>query len=209
MIAITSMGGCGSTEFIHWFSRHIDCNCSMNSEGLPGPGPGANPKGLKHRIRPPSPTDPYLPPGKTIEKSLFLFDSPYSIIPSLFRRQIAVGHAIAITGSRPDHDNDLDRFLNEGIDSFAFGEQFAQWSDETHDTCPYPRMLARASNIWAHLPEVFAFFELASDLRTSFPRRKDRESSFERLSPAQQAGLREIYADLDSRIAVVEDVRLI
>lgn len=201
------MGGCGSTNFISWFSRRIDCNCPYNSEGLPKPGPGANPLGLKHRMSPPTPDDPVLQEGKRIEKALFLFDSPYDIIPSLFRRKIAVGHAIAITGTRPDHDNDLDKFLDAGVDSFGLMEQFSNWA--SLQNAPYPRLLVRSSDIWSQLPFLFNFLDIDANYMPSFPGRKERQSSFCAMSKSRQLKLIEIYQQLNQLIVELGILKLI
>ena len=91
---ISSMGGTGSTSFIHWFSRRISVNCFLNSEGLPSRGPGANPKGLKHRITPPRQNDKHLPGPNAIKRALFITDTPYNIIPYIiFANTIKVLHS--------------------------------------------------------------------------------------------------------------------
>lgn len=201
------MGGCGSTGFIAWASRRLDCNCPLNSEGLPAPGPGSNVKGLKHRISPPLLDDPYLPDGKRIEKCIFLFDSPFQIIPSLFRRRIAVGHAIAITGQCPKHNNDIDRFLEAGTDSFGFDKQFKQWSESR--ATEYPILLVRSSEIWSHLSEVLEFLELSPAQKKAFPPKRERNSSFENFSAGQQTRMMEIYGGLDAKINGAESLRRI
>jgi hypothetical protein len=180
----------------------------MNSEGIPHPGPGSNCKGLKHRIRPPLPEDSYIPEGKKNDRSVFLFDSPYQIIPSLFRRKIAVGHAVAITGKRPNYDNDLDMFLSAGIDSFGFAEQFDNWCDARREP-GYHRMLVRASLIWSHLPELLDYLGIPADAKPTFPAMKNRNSSFEQLSAAQQIRMEEIYGDLNRRILSYKTISVI
>lgn len=202
------MGGCGSTELIAWVAQHIECNCPMNSEGLPKPGPGSNWKGLKHRMRPPAVDDQYLPHGKSIDRGLFLFDSPYRIIPSLFRRKIAVGHAIAITGARPRHENDLDRFLEDGVDSFGFLEQFSSWCGMS-DRPGYPCMLLKASSIWSHTSELLAFLGVPTRAAVSFPAERQRQSSFAQLSDFQKEKMRSIYAALNERVTSTHDIQVI
>lgn len=208
MIIVSSMGGCGSTSFIAWFRRHIDCNCPYNSEGLPNPGPGANVKGLKHRIKPPDESDKYLPDGKKIERALFLYDSPYDIIPSLFRRRIAVGHAVAITGKRPTHENNLDDFITLGKDSFGFNEQFQNWSNPSIKKS-YQRLIVRSSRIWSHLDVIGEFLAISEDSMKAFPQKHLRKSSFTALSLSQSDGIKHIYGNLHKLIEMSEETILL
>lgn len=206
MVLITSMGGCGSTNIIFWFSHHIKCNCSMNSEGLPQPGYGSNPQGLKHRISPPLENDEHLP--SRIEKAVFLYDSPFHILPSLFQRGIAWGHAMSITGKYPKGLEDLDEFIAEGTDSFGFSRQFASWTSQEVRRS-YPRMLIRAPEIWSYLPELLTFLEIPKSRWNTFPRKRQRSSSFDALPDHQRSGLRNIYGDLHETILSQQDIDLI
>lgn len=204
MILISSMGGCASTSLIGWFSHRIECNCSINSEGISRKGPGSNFKGLKHRIKPPDADDKYLLKVNSfnrtdikygpIERAILLYDNPCNIIPSLFNRQIASGHAMAITGKRPPHANNLDEFINAGVDSFGFQDQFRNWSN-LHDKKPYKRMLVDFSQLWDYLDIVLDFLGAKDDL-SKFPRKLKRKSSFDNLRPEQQTGLLNIYNKL-------------
>lgn len=196
---ISSMGGTGSTSFIHWFGKRIDTNCHMNSEGLPKRGPGSNPKGLKHRKNPPRQNDPYLPSPNSIKRSVFITDTPYNIIPSLFRRRIASGHAKAITGSRPNHNNDLEAFLTEGIDSFCFSEQFESWINHKNER-GYKRLIIRFPYIWTYLEEILNFLEIPKSELEKFPAEKQRKSSFEGLPEESKDKFKNIYSDLDEKI---------
>jgi hypothetical protein len=196
---ISSMGGTGSTSFIHWFSRRITVNCYLNSEGLRKRGAGANPKGLKHRMLPPRQNDPYLPNPNAIKNIVFITDSPYNIIPSLFRRRIACGHAKAITGTRPDFNNELDLFLDKGQDSFGFSDQFSNWTDHTAER-GYKRMIVRFPHIWYHLEEIFDFLEISRLELKKFPPKKKRNSSFDSLTEEQKEKFKSIYSALDEKI---------
>ena len=195
------MGGTGSTSFIHWFSKRLDTNCYLNSEGLARRGPGSNAKGLKHRITPPEELDPHLPEGKKIKNIVFIIDSPYSIIPSLFRRNIAGGHAVAITGARPPHKNDLNTFLSMGEDSFGFYQQFANWTDKEVKR-PYKRLLIKFPYLWDHLAEIFDFMGIPQTELAKFPpnKIKQRRSSFSDLASWQQEMFKQIYTPLDEEI---------
>jgi hypothetical protein len=198
------MGGSGSTSFISWFSKRVATNCCVNSEGLKNKGPGANPKGLKHRIKPPLPNDPYIGirigdsetlEKAKIEKALFIFDTPYNIVPSLFRRKIAMGHAKAITGEKAlYHENDLDKFIKEGRDSFHFGQQLSNWSNCRMGR-PYKRMLVKFPYFWEYIEDIFRFLEVPLKEVKLFPPNKmrTRQSSFRELTEEQQEGLKRIY----------------
>jgi hypothetical protein len=199
MSIISSMGGTGSTSFIHWFSRRIKVNCYLNSEGLPQRGPGANPKGLKHRIDPPRQIDPYLPNQNSIKNAVFITDTPYNIIPSLFRRRIAAGHAKAISGHRPAHENNLEAFLEHGEDSFCFYDQFENWTNHKNER-GYKRLIIKFPYLWHYLDQVFDFLEISRLEINKFPPFKQRNSSFDSLTEAQKEKFVEIYSSLDEKI---------
>lgn len=217
MILITSMGGCGSTSNLFWFKSRIHCNCPINSEGLRRTGPGANPKGLKHRIEPPEQSDPYLFSENSfhrddlnygsIEKALFVYDSAFNIVPSLFNRNIASGHAIAITGKRPTHGNSLDKFVELQEDSFELEKQYDNWSDENIKR-PYERMLVNFSYWWEHLDEILEFLDIL-DEKNKFPKKRNRSTSYENLSDTQKVGLSTIYKTLDTKIKNSSSLRII
>ncbi len=202
------MGGTGSTSFIHWFSRRISVNCFLNSEGLPSRGPGANPKGLKHRITPPRQNDKYLPNPNAIKRALFITDTPYNIIPSLFRRKIAAGHAKAISGHRPEHENNLESFLKHGIDSFCFTEQFENWTDHKNER-GYKRLIIRFPYLWHYLDEIFDFLEISKIELSKFPPKKQRNSSFDSLTEEDKERFRAIYQPLDDKINNTQNLIII
>lgn len=217
MIIITSMGGCASTSNLFWFKSRITCNCPINSEGLSRSGPGANAKGLKHRVEPPNVDDKYLKPENNynrsdlnygdISKALFVYDSPLNIVPSLFNRKIASGHAMAITGKRPNHANSLDKFVEEKTDSFSLEVQYDNWSD-TNVKRPYPRMLVNFSYWWDHLSEILDFLEIP-DQEEKFPKKRNRNTSFDTLTNEQKSGLLNIYSSLDNKIKNSKSLRII
>ena len=204
MKLISSMGGCASTSLLFWFKKYLDCNCPINSEGLIKSGPGSNPKGLKHRIEPPHNDDVYLLKQNSfnrtdlnygpIECAVFFYDSPLNIVPSLFNRKIAGGHAMAITGKRPPHLNSLDAFVNQGEDTFGFYEQFTNWSDARNQRT-YKRMIVNASFMWDHLDEILGFLDIPHT-KTQFPQKRPRQTSFESLNIQQRSGMNSIYNTL-------------
>lgn len=217
MILITSTGGCGSTSNLVWFKHRISCNCPINSEGLSKTGPGANSKGLKHRIEPPEHDDPYLFSENSynrtdlnygsIDKALFVYDSPLNIVPSLFNRNIASGHAIAITGKRPTHGNSLDKFVELQKDSFEIEKQYDNWSD-VNIKRPYQRMLVNFSYWWDHLDEILEFLDVL-DEKDKFPKKRNRNTSYENLSDNQKVGLSSMYYSLDTKIKNSSSLRVI
>ena len=99
----------------------------------------SNPKGFKHRITPPESDDKYLLKENSfnrddlnygnINRAMFIYDDPINIVPSLFNRKIATGHAIAVSGKRPTHNNSIEKFLDLKIDSFELNQQWNNWSD--------------------------------------------------------------------------------
>ena len=217
MIIITSMGGCASTSNLFWFKNKIKCNCPINSEGLTRSGPGANHKGFKHRIEPPLQTDMYLLPENSynrtdlnygeIEKILFIYDSPFNIVPSLFNRKIALGHAIAITGTRPTHLNSLDSFIEQEVDSFQFESQFDNWMNPSIKR-NYPRMLVNFSNWWEHLDDILDFLNI-KNFKNEFPQKRERTTSFDVLNPNQKNGLLKIYGNLDNKIKSTDSLKIL
>lgn len=218
MILITSMGGCGSTSFISWFSSRIQCNCALNSEGISKSGPGSNSRGFKHRCEPPKSNDKYLLKensfGRTdlnygkIEKAMFIFDDPINIVPSLFNRKIATGHAIAVSGKRPTHNNDINKFLDIKQDSFELGKQFNNWSNK-NNKFEYKRLLVKFNSLWENLDLIFNFLEIPESEQKKFPPKRPRKSSFDKLSTDQQSNLNYIYKDLSKTIKNYPDLIII
>ena len=217
MKVISSMGGCASTSLLFWFKKYLDCNCPINSEGLIKAGPGSNSKGLKHRIEPPQTDDLYLFKENSfnrtdlnyapIECAIFFYDSPLNIIPSLFNRRIAGGHAMAITGNRPPHLNSLDAFVNHGQDTFGFYDQFANWTD-TRNQRTYKRMLVNASFMWDHLDIILGFLGIPHT-KSQFPQKRQRQTSFDSLDIQQRTGLTRIYNTLIDDMSNFPDVVVI
>lgn len=208
MLVIASMGACASTMILDWFSKRTNCNCSRNSEGLIAPGPGGNHQGLKHRIAPPrggdiprhaSLTEESVHAHRRITRAIFLFDDPRAIVLSLFDRGIAAGHAQAITGKMPEHQNELDRFLAAGTDSFQFSAQFENWANPEIQR-PYFRMLVRGSEFWNYLPVILPFTGLPEEMCAEFPGRRERADRFGSLDENDRNRLNEIYSPLVSRI---------
>lgn len=218
MILITSMGGCASTSFIGWTSKRIECNCPLNSEGISQKGPGANPRGLKHRIKPPIQSDEYLNIQNSfnrsdinagpIKRSIFLYDSPYNMVLSLFRRNIAMGHAMAVTGKRPPHANNLDQFLNQGVDSFQFNKQFENWTNK-NTGCEYPRLLVKFESLWDNLDYLFGYMGIPESEIKHFIRKNTRVNRMSELSDEQKRKLYAIYSDLDTKMNNMNGIELI
>ena len=218
MVLISSMGGCASTSLIHWFSKRISCNCFVNSEGLVKVGPGANPKGLKHRQTPPTNEDKYLLRSNSfnrpeinegpIDRALFLYDTPYAMVPSLFRRKIAGGHARAITGKRPHHNNTLEGFLEKGTDSFGFYPQFDAWTDydEKRD---YRRLIVHYSAIWEYSDYILEFLGVDEKHLVAFPPHRPRQNRFNSLDEEFKNKLIFIYGKLDEKMREFPKVMVI
>jgi hypothetical protein len=218
MIIITSMGGCGSTSFISWFSARIKCNCALNSEGLKKAGPGSNPRGFKHRISPPNNNDKFLLKENSfnrddliyekVDKALFMYDDPINIVPSLFNRKIATGHAIAVSGNRPSHNNDFDKFLQLNSDSFELKTQWKNWSDKNNKT-DYKRLLINFNYFWENLDLILDFLGISNDQKNRFPPKRERKSSFNKLTQIQQTKLVDIYGEMSESIKNYPDIIII
>ena len=218
MILITSMGGCASTSFIGWASRKIKCNCPLNSEGIRKSGPGSNPKGLKHRIKPPSQNDAFLKKENSfdrtdinegpIERAVFLYDNPYSMVLSLFRRNIAMGHTIAVTGKRPNHKNQLSHFLDEGVDTFGMIEQFENWTNPKNNK-GYPRLLINFNYMWDNLELLFGFMGIDPVHKKTFMRKRERINRMSALSQNDKKRIRSIYQSLDDKMKALPGAMII
>lgn len=218
MILITSMGGCASTSFIGWASRKIKCNCPLNSEGIREAGPGSNPKGLKHRITPPKQSDLYLRRENSfdrtdlnegpIERAVFLYDNPYSMVLSLFRRNIAMGHAIAITGKRPTHNNILDNFLETGVDSFGFIRQFNAWTNADLK-CEYSRLLIRFDSLWENIDFLLDYMEICKSEKKNFLQKNERVNRINNLTESQKSKLTYIYNSLNDQMEIMRGVTIL
>ena len=218
MILITSMGGCASTSFIGWTSKKVKCNCPLNSEGIHKAGPGSNPRGLKHRKSPPEQTDEYLLRKNSfnrtdvsagpITRAVFLYDSPYSMVLSLFRRSIAMGHAMAVTGTKPQHGNNLNTFLDQGKDTFDFHEQFQNWSNVNLDV-EYPRLLVNFNSLWDNLDYILGYMGIDNKYKNNFLRKHDRKNRMDDLSEHDKQRLRNIYGVLEKSMNNLSGIDLI
>ena len=218
MILITSMGGCASTSFIGWSSKKIKCNCPLNSEGIAKAGPGSNPRGLKHRIAPPRQSDEYLLRRNSynrtdltvgpITRAVFLYDTPYSMVLSLFRRKIAMGHAMAVTGKKPPHGNDLSRFLDAGHDTFGFFDQFENWSNPKF-VVGYPRLLVNFDSLWDNLDYILGYMGIDNKYKNSFLRKNERVNRMGELTMDDKQKLRNIYAPLETSMNRLSGLELI
>ena len=218
MIVITSMGGCASTSFIGWASNKIKCNCPLNSEGIQKAGPGSNPKGLKHRISPPKQCDLYLKKQSSfnrddlnegpIDRAVFLYDNPYNMTLSLFRRSIAMGHAMAVTGKKPKHLNQLSNFLDENVDSFGFYDQFENWTKPDNDI-NYPRLLINFNSLWDNIDFLLGYLGIDLAYKKSFLRKRDRVNRMNDLTVSEQSKLRGIYGRLDADMKKLPGIKII
>ncbi len=218
MILITSMGGCASTSFIAWSQRRVKCNCAINSEGIRNKGPGSNPKGLKHRKSPPTQNDPYLFRKNSfdrtdlnegpIKRAVFLYDNPYSMTLSLFRRNIAGGHAMAVTGNRPSHANKLSTFLELKKDSFGFNEQFKAWSQK-NNKIDYPILMVNFNSMWENIDHIFGFMGIDLSHKKTFLRKNERQDRFASLNQTDKNALKEIYGELDSTMKKFAGVHIV
>jgi hypothetical protein len=218
MILISSMGGCASTSLIGWFSKRTQCNCFLNSEGLRRRGPGANSNGLKHRKIPPRLNDKYLLRKNSfnrseinngpIEKALFLYDTPYVMVPSLFGRRIASGHSKAITGKRPPHNNTLEDFLDRGEDSFEFYEQFDAWTNYGVKR-RYRRLVVKFDAIWDYTDYILEFLDIDKKHLKEFPKKRNRKNRHEKLDDISWNKLSDIYKELDDRMKQFPKVAVI
>lgn len=218
MILITSMGGCASTSFIAWSQKRVNCNCAVNSEGIRNKGPGSNPKGLKHRKSPPTQNDPYLFRKNSfsrtdlnegpIQRAVFLYDNPYSMTLSLFRRKIAMGHAMAVTGKKPNHGNDLNNFLRLREDSFGFYDQFNAWSQK-NSRIDYPIMLVNFNSMWENIDHILGFMGIDLSNKKAFLRKNQRQNRFASLDQVDKNALMEIYKELDDKMNAFPGVKIV
>ena len=212
------MGGCASTSFIGWASRKIDCNCPLNSEGISKAGPGSNPKGLKHRITPPSQFDLFLKKENSfnrsdlcegpISRAVFLYDNPYSMVLSLFRRNIAMGHAMAVTGKRATHRNELSNFLDEGDDSFKMNEQFNNWINPNLNL-GYPRLLINFNSLWDNLEYILGYMGIDPKHKNSFLRKHERVNRMDSLAEHDKSRLINLYGSLEQTMNKLPGVMVI
>jgi len=218
MILITSMGGCASTSFIAWSKNRVKCNCPLNSEGLRRGGPGSNPKGLKHRKAPPLQNDPYLFRKNSfdrtdlnegpISRAVFLYDNPYNMTLSLFRRNIAGGHAMAVTGKRPSHANQLSTFLELKEDSFHFHDQFKSWSQKTVDV-DYPILMVNFNSMWENIDHILGFMGIDMSHKKAFLRKNERQDRFATLDQNERDILVDMYGGLNATMNQFSGVQIV
>ena len=134
-----------------------------------------------------------------INRAMFIYDDPINIVPSLFNRKIATGHAIAVSGKRPTHNNSIEKFLDLKIDSFELNQQWNNWSD-INNKREYKRLLIRFSSFWENLDLIFKFLEIDEEHINRFPPKRERKSSFNKLSNEYQTNIANIYSELSDKI---------
>ena len=194
--------------FIAWSKKRVKCNCPLNSEGIRKSDSGSNPKGLKHRKNPPQQNDKYLFKVNSfnrgdlcegpISRAVFLYDNPYSMTLSLFRRKIAMGHAM-VTGKKPNHGNELSNFLKLREDSFGFYDQFNAWSQK-NSKIDYPIMIVNFNSMWENIDHILGFMGIDLSNKKAFLRKNQRQDRFASLSQIDKKALVDIYGELDDKM---------
>tara|TARA_B100000676_G_C17919761_1_gene754799 strand:+ start:80 stop:475 length:396 start_codon:yes stop_codon:yes gene_type:complete len=130
------------------------------------------------------------------------------MVLSLFRRKIAMGHAMAVTGKKPPHGNDLNRFLETNHDTFGFFDQFENWSNP--DIQPgYPRLLVNFDSLWDNLDYILGYMGIDTKYKGGFLRKNDRVNRMDGLSVSDKQKLRNIYAPLETSMNKLSGIDLI
>ena len=84
-----------------------------------------------------------------------------------------MGHAMAVTGNKPSHLNNLESFLERGEDTFGFYDQFKNWSDKNMN-CEYERVLVKFDSLWENLDYLFGYMGIPKTESRFFLRKQER-----------------------------------
>jgi hypothetical protein len=70
-------------------------------------------------------------------------------------------------------------------------------------------MIVKFSKLWENLDLVFKFLEIDEKHLSAFPPKRERNSSFDKLSKDQQAGIKKIYGELSNIMQNQGDIIII
>ena len=201
-IVVNSFGGCGSKHLTKSIS-HSTGNYSLEKIHLHERYPNM----LK---------------GTGIDKMVFLFSDPYSVVKSFFWRQkikteqhgfnsLSGGgsqawpfqHCKNITGDFEPLDIawTIQEFLENGQDLFKLEEFIDSWLCETLD---FPILFLRYDSMWDHIDEVSRFLDMEKplDLGVKLSRTSEKLS----LSDTQIAQFTKIYEGFFQKVSSLENI---
>lgn len=148
-VQVTSFGGSGTTALCkHLVSLGVDLQ----------KGPAQWP--FKHRRIPPTADE--VPDGFRV---VYLLGDPRDAVLSVFRRDLQIGHFVALNDQDPEPDAEarlaeLDGFLAAGIDDFALAAHVEGWRNHPPG---YPVMFVRYEYLGEVWNRLASFLGLAQD----------------------------------------------
>ncbi len=191
-VQVTSLGGSGTTSL----------TASFVEAGLDLPkGPGEWPH--KHLRTPP--TGDEVPPGFRV---VYPISDPRDAVLSIFRRGIQAGHwrwlNLPHDGEPPAALDDLESFLEGGVDEFGLTDHLERWIDHPPG---YPVMFVRFDRIDEAWDELAEFVGLpAGHPPVSY---QARASDWRSEAEWVRTRIDEIYGDLAERIESFPAARVV
>lgn len=175
-VLVVSSGGVGTTFLMKAISKYLRVNDPDNKDGL------------KHLPIPP------IPQGAA-PRVIYVYGDPVMACLSLFRRQYHHTQSkITQHFYRPAHivafEDTLEDYLGQPKEGFFFQRHFENWRDTP---TAYPVLFVRYGNIHDELSRIADYLELGEEFITSFPPRRERQSSLAELTPALRQGLKNRY----------------
>ena len=96
----------------------------------------------------------------------------------------------------------INTYLRSDIGAFPIRRHFHNWRTEPTQ---HPILFIRAETIWNHLDVLQSFLDLPAEAMASFPKKKERSSSCDDLSPRERERLNQLYGDFSEEIRQMPD----
>lgn len=182
-VLVVSAGGVGTTFLMEAISQHKKINQNIKIDGY------------KHLPIPPISFNKNL-------QVIYIFGDPIMASISLFRRQYHNTQSIWVQKYHPSSftipfQMNIDEYAKQEKD----GHQFKQHMDNWLKKYPlYPTMFIKYENLYDSLNELADFLELPPSFLSNFPKKKERKSSINNLSPATIDGLKKMYSSYQKEV---------
>ena len=188
---IVSYGGVGTTLLINFLSNYTKTNHPHNQDGL------------KHKIKPSK--------FNRASKNIFVLGDPVLTIISLFKRGIYYHHAIGIQNqlkikTKIPQDLDLSQYSNCNKDIFYFERFIDNWILNNYEV---ELLVVKFDSIWDHLNELQEYLNLPHSIISSFPKKRQRNSTLQDLDKDDIEKLTKTYCGTIRKIEQMQELFII
>jgi Sulfotransferase domain len=191
---VASSGGVGTTFFMEFLDQHILINSPTDRDRL------------KHSCYPPLSMN-------AKQKAIYIIGDPITATISLFRREYHFNQAkklLNIQGGKTigliQKHTTLQEYAEAQVDCFQFEAHYKNWRTSS---VPYPILFVKYEKIWDNLDAIFDFLNLPRSLQSSFPEKKQRNSSLDSLSDTTRRNLMVLYQDFADKLDKVPDIEIL